>query len=313
MGFVSHTNGRVPAAYYWPCNVNCTPGAAGIPPGDNCSRFCDANNNFCQYTFCRSNCTCAWCNNSTDCTNPKWGTGDCTCQACNMSTGLPWTAHTGYDYPGAGSYDRASSDALFNAVVPLTLAWWFTQHASYGARAAVLLRHWFLEPATAMNPNLDFADTIPGVGPETGGTVDFVSMLRQWRQACSVGPAPSDVSDVLCTVQARFPRVLDCVRLLEAGDEAKQFWTAADRRAMRDWVGKLLKWWLHSRPGAAIMARFGNIAQTSAITALSMALYTEQQGTALAIARAQAERHISQQVDASGHVFRDMKRPDGFM
>ena len=79
------------AAYYWPCNVNCTPGKPGVPPGPGgCSRFCDANNNFCQYSYCHSNCSCAWCNNSTSCTNPKWGTGDCTCQPCDMDTGLPW-------------------------------------------------------------------------------------------------------------------------------------------------------------------------------------------------------------------------------
>ena len=36
------------AGYYWPCNVNCSVGAQGVPPGpDGCSRFCDANNNFC--------------------------------------------------------------------------------------------------------------------------------------------------------------------------------------------------------------------------------------------------------------------------
>ena len=150
------------AAYYWPCNVNCTPGSAGVPPGpDGCSRFCDANNNFCRYTYCRSNCSCAWCNNSTSCTNPKWGVGDCTCQACDMVTGLPWVAHDGYDYPGSGSLDRGhGSDPLIDAVLPLVLAWWYTDELLYADKAAALLRTWFLNPATRMNPNLEHADTV---------------------------------------------------------------------------------------------------------------------------------------------------------
>ena len=43
------------------------------------------------------------------------------------------------------------------------------------------------------------ADTIPGVGPETGGVVDF----------------------------ARFTRVLDSIALLEAADLNAELWTGA--------------------------------------------------------------------------------------
>ena len=276
------------AGYYWPCNVSCTAGAPGVPPGpDGCSRFCDANNNHCRYTYCRSNCSCAWCNNSTSCTNPKWGAGDCTCMACNMSTGLPWVAHDGYNWPGSGHLDRGQgSDPLFNAVVPLSLAWYYTGEAVYGAKAAALLRTWFLTPATAMNPNLEHADTIPGVGPETGGVVNF----------------------------ARFPRVLDCIRLLEAKEpNALGLWTAEDRAAMRGWVKHLLEWWLTSRPGVGAMARDRNIAMTASITAMSMALYSDQPAVARAIAANQSQRLISALLDASGRVIADMNRPDGFM
>ena len=71
---------------------------------------------------------------------------------------------------------------------------------------------------------------IPGVGPETGGVVDF----------------------------ARFPRVLDAIRLLEAaagsssssddgshgshGSGAAAAWTDEDRSGMRSWCKRLLTW-----------------------------------------------------------------------
>jgi hypothetical protein len=78
-----------------------------------------------------------------------------------MVTGLPWVAHDGYDYPGSGSLDRGhGSDPLIDAVLPLVLAWWYTDELLYADKAAALLRTWFLNPATRMNPNLEHADTV---------------------------------------------------------------------------------------------------------------------------------------------------------
>ena len=147
--------------------------------------------------------------------------------------------------------------------MPLALAWWYTEEEVFAQRAAWLLRTWFLSPATAMNPNLEHADTIPGVGPETGGVVDF----------------------------ARFPRVLDAITLLEAG--GADAWTATDRAGMREWTAKLLTWWLTSRPGTGAMARSSNIAQTSSIAAMAMALFTNQPRLAQSVAAKQARRLIS--------------------
>ena len=204
-----------------------------------------------------------------------------------MTTGLPWVAHDGYNYPGSGHLDRGQgSDPLFNTVVPLSLAWYYTGGQIYGARAAMLLRIWFLDPSTAMNPNLEHADTIPGVGPETGGVVDF----------------------------ARFPRVLDSIQLLEAAElDASKFWTAADRGSMRGWVKRLLHWWLNSRPGAGAMAGDRNIAMTATICAIRMALFTNQPAVAREIATNQSRRLISVLLDAHGRVVGDVGRPDGFM
>ena len=42
----------------------------------------------------------------------------------------------------------------------------------YITRAAFILRYWFLDEATKMNPNLDYSDTYPGTGVGVGGTVN---------------------------------------------------------------------------------------------------------------------------------------------
>lgn len=70
---------------------------------------------------------------------------------------------------------------------------------------------------------------------------------------------------------------------------------------------------LTSRPGMGAMARDSNIAQTATIAAMAMALYTNQSGLAKSIAEQQSRRLISVQINATGAVYRDAPRPNGFM
>lgn len=44
---------------------------------------------------------------------------------------------------------------MIDAVLTLSLAWYFTGDEAHASQAAVLLWAWFLDPATRMNPNLE--------------------------------------------------------------------------------------------------------------------------------------------------------------
>ena len=107
-----------------------------------------------------------------------------------------------------------------------------------------------------MRPNLRYADSIPGVGAECGGTVNF----------------------------ARFSRALDCIIIIEHGDERAQSWTAADRHAMRGFVRVFLDWWLDSKEGSCVRTHKYNIGMSYELNVLTMALFLNDSALARSIA-----------------------------
>ena len=83
-----------------------------------------------------------------------------------------------------------------------------------GLQEAEIWRYWFINPATAMNPNLDSSDIYPG--QPSGGIGAVVHF-------------------------ARFSIGMECIRLIEAGDTEMKVWTQKDRAAMREWTAKFLQ------------------------------------------------------------------------
>ena len=79
----------------------------------------------------------------------------------------------------------------------LTLAWYFSGQPRYAQKALELMRHWFIEPESRMNPNLNWAQGVPGMatGRSTGildgryfatRVVDSLILLRQapgWHES----------------------------------------------------------------------------------------------------------------------------------
>ena len=79
------------------------------------------------------------------------------------------------DAPDAGHYDRHRLQRLVDAVTILALATELTGVAAYAARAAALVRRWFIDGPTRMSPDMRFAQVHP-VGPADNndrGVVDF--------------------------------------------------------------------------------------------------------------------------------------------
>jgi hypothetical protein len=76
----------------------------------------------------------------------------------------PWVRRDGEVNParGTAAFDRMTIERMADDVDALAKAFRLTGDRRFADRAAVLLRAWFLDPATAMNPNMNFAQAVPG-------------------------------------------------------------------------------------------------------------------------------------------------------
>ncbi len=90
--------------------------------------------------------------------------------------GLPYIKKDGEVNPERNETDRPQLGRLINNVRSLSMAWFFSGEQKYAAKAAELLRVWFLDEETYMNPHLEYAQSIPGRNPGRSiGVIDAAS------------------------------------------------------------------------------------------------------------------------------------------
>ena len=63
----------------------------------------------------------------------------------------------------SGRFDRAALARMVRDADTLGLAYYYSGERTYADGAARVIRVWFLDPATRMNPNMNFAQAVPGV------------------------------------------------------------------------------------------------------------------------------------------------------
>jgi unsaturated chondroitin disaccharide hydrolase len=110
--------------------------------------------------------------------------------------GLPYIRRDGEMNPESRiDHDGLRFQATEDAVKALAMAYFFTGKEKYAAKATQLLRVFFIDPATRMNPNLNYAQAVPGVNDGRGiGIIDtrvipqLVDAIRLLRSSPSLSP-----------------------------------------------------------------------------------------------------------------------------
>jgi hypothetical protein len=159
-------------------------------------------------------------------------------------------------------------DQMVAGVATLALAYYLKGNEAYAAHARRMVLAWFLDPATRMNPNLEYAQGIPGINTGRGiGLIETRGLAR----------------------------VVDAVGLL-AGSKA---WTEADQRGVEDWFSRFLKWMLESKMAAMKRPQRTITGRSTTMWVVSYALFTGNQGLAVRGAQ-EAKKRIAVQVEPDG-------------
>jgi hypothetical protein len=93
--------------------------------------------------------------------------------------GLPYIQRDGRSNPGNFNRHRMAMRDLRDDVAALAAAYKITGDERYARKAAELLRVFFLDPKSRMNPNLAFSQVIPGTGKgRAAGLIDGLHLIE---------------------------------------------------------------------------------------------------------------------------------------
>lgn len=184
--------------------------------------------------------------------------------------GLPYIRRDGEKNPEIDSItDHEALSDLINAVEYLSLAYFFTGKQEYADRSAVLLRIWFIDAKTKMNPNLEYAQFVPG--QSTGRSFGIIETRG-------------------------LTRIVDSVGLLE-GSKA---WTKADQTGVESWFAKFLDWLQTSKHGTEEANAKNNHGTWYDVQVASFALFVGKTDVAKKLLESAKQKRIATQIEPDG-------------
>jgi hypothetical protein len=177
--------------------------------------------------------------------------------------------------------DDVQLGQMEKTVNSLTLGYAVTHDEKYAERAGVLLRAWFLDPATLMNPNLNYGQAIKGVTEgrgigmiETHGLVDVTHDI--WRLAASSS--------------------MD----------------SADNDGFKDWFRRFLLWSQTSKNGKEESIQTNNHGSWYDYQVVGYALYSGNKALAKQLVEEAKTKRLDVQLEADGRQPLELIRTNAF-
>jgi hypothetical protein len=192
--------------------------------------------------------------------------------------GLPYIYQDGKTNPNWETYgDYQSLEKMGTAVRTLGEAYKRTHKEIYAQKAAELLRVWFLDPRTRMNPNLRYGNAVPGLHEGTGG----------------------GVMDTMI-----FNTMVGAVTTLEASPS----WTSSEKQQLRTWFRQFLTWIMENDLGRAEARMPNNHGTWYDVEVVAIALYLDDKTLAKTILEQCKEKRIARMIEPDGSQPQEIKR-----
>jgi hypothetical protein len=132
----------------------------------------------------------------------------------------PYIRRDGVTNPANFNAHREAMIRLSLLVPALTAAWELTGQKKYADHAGKHLRAWFVDPATKINPNLEYAQAIFGLNKGRGiGIIDTLHLVEVARAATIV--TASHTLDGAPEINDWFAQYLDWMRTSKNGQEER--------------------------------------------------------------------------------------------
>ena len=184
--------------------------------------------------------------------------------------GLPYIRKDGERNPEINKItDHSTLDKMEAGVETTALAYYLTGNEDYAKKSVELLRAWFLDPATKMNPNQEYGQYIPGVNTGRGiGLIETRGLTR----------------------------VVDSIGLLEGSKSL----TDKDLEGLKDWYSKFLTWMQTSKNGREESASKNNHGTYYDLQVTSYALFLGKTDLAKQTVETAKTKRIALQVEPDG-------------
>jgi hypothetical protein len=176
--------------------------------------------------------------------------------------------------------DREPIGMFYDDVETLALAGYLLKEQDSSKHGALLLRTWFLDPETRMNPHLRYGQAVPGRNDGRGsGIIDT----------------------------RHFIRVLDAVVLLKETGE----WTDADQNALVVWMKKYLDWLQQDPMGKDEGSEKNNHGTWYDAQVAAIAMFVGERDLARQIVENAKSKRIERCIEPDGQQPEEMERTKG--
>lgn len=197
--------------------------------------------------------------------------------------GLPYVGKDGITNPESKLYDLQNFKTTVYNIKVLAIACHLTGNRDYANRAVTVLRTWFLDKDTGMNPDFDYAQIVPGKNDNKGNVYGVIETYS--------------LNDVIQSVE-----LLHNDNMISSDDYGN----------IKLWFMQFLNWCLTSDHGKEAFDLKNNIGTAYDVTVARVALFVGRKDVAENIFKQFESKRINNKILSDGRQPEELTRTNSF-